>query len=142
MNKKLGRLICGMALWLGWTTWVQAQLPAPEPLVITGTTGNSISLAWNDIYENEDGFKLTRTDGWGAVTNTFLFEANVTSYRDTNLLMGNTYFYQVVAFNSGGESYPAFNSAAAIPIPAPEPLLITGVTANTIGLAWNDIYDD
>ena len=148
MKKKLGQLfanvsslICGTAVWLGSLATVQAQMPAPDPLVITGVTANTIGLEWNDIYDNEDGFLLTRTDGFGNEAN-FLFGPNVTACLDTNLIAFRTYYYQVVAFNAGGESYPAFNSATATPIPAPEPLLIAGVTANAITLTWNDIYDN
>ena len=146
MSKKLGQsfvrvswLMCGMALW--WTSPVRAQMLAPEPFEITGITANTIGLSWNDIYEDEDGFLLTRMDSFGNEA-TFVFGANVTACLDTNLSTGRTYYYQIIAFNSGGESYPAFNSATATPIPAPEPLLITGVTANTVGLTWNDIYGD
>jgi titin len=121
---------------LPWQSFAQS---APEPLMITGVTANTVGLAWNDIYTNEDGFRLTRSDSWGNWS-VLEFPANTTSYLDTNLTTGLTYYYSVVAFNSGGESAPAFNSAVPTPIPAPEPLMITGVTANTVGLAWNDIY--
>jgi titin len=142
---KLNRLIgCFHGLLFGITlvpAIVQAQLPAPEPLEITRVTANTIGLAWNDIYDDEDGFRLSRSDNFGNTT-TFYFGANVTNYLDTNLVTGITYYYQIVAFNSGGDSDPAYNSATPTPIPGPEPLLITGVTANTVGLTWNDIYDD
>src|SRR2546422_124383 len=107
----------------------RAQAPAPEPAVVLGVTANSVGLAWNDIYDNEDGFRVSRWDGQEYVTIAVL-GANVTNYLDTGLQTGTTYYYQVVAFNTFGDSEAAFNSAMPTPIAGPEPLVVTATTAN------------
>ena len=118
-------------------------IPAPEPLLITATTANTISLSWNDIYDNEEGFRVERFDPvFGAMVTITTLGPNITTFLDTGLTPGQSYSYEVVAFNSGGDSYRAFTFGQATPIPAPEPLLITATTANTISLSWNDIYDN
>src|SRR5215468_8231601 len=144
MNSKLNHFLpCTLAfvaallLGPGWAA--RAQLPAPEPLDVTAVTANTVALAWNDIYTDEDGFLLTRWDNHGNQSD-FQFDPNVTSYLDTNLITGSLYSYRVIAFNSVGQSFPAWAQATPTPIAAPDPLLITGVTANTVGLSWNDIY--
>src|SRR5688572_11014809 len=117
-------------------------VPAPGTLVVEYTTANTIALSWNDIYNNEDGFRLQRYDPMTGNSITIAFLApNVTTFLDTGLTPGNWYYYDVVAFNSGGDSYRAYASAQATPVPSPGPLLITSITANTISLAWTDIYD-
>src|SRR5262249_61535935 len=55
-------------------------IPGPAPLVVSGVTANTVSLTWNDIYDDEDGFLLTRWDNIGNMT-TFQFGPNVTSYQ-------------------------------------------------------------
>jgi fibronectin type 3 domain-containing protein len=125
-------------------TYAQATpVPAPDPLLITAITGNTIRLSWNDIYNDEDGFRVSRYDqNIGSMVTIAWLGPNVTEFLDTDLIPGEWYNYEVVAFNSGGDSYRAYTYAQATPIPAPEPLLIENVTANTIALSWNDIYND
>jgi hypothetical protein len=74
MNNKLNPwfgsisgLVCAMALWHGVPS-AQAQMAAPEPLVITAVTANTVGLAWNDIYDDEGGFVLTRSDDFGSLS--------------------------------------------------------------------------
>jgi phosphodiesterase/alkaline phosphatase D-like protein len=126
-----------------YTSATATPVPAPEPIVITKVTGTTIGFSWNDIYNDEDGFRIER---WDPVSMSMLpvaYEsANVTNFLDTGLIPGTSYFYDVVAYNSGGDSYPAYTYATATPVPAPEPIVITKVTGTTIGFSWNDIYDD
>src|SRR5436190_1763539 len=120
-----------------------AQAPAPDPLQFTTITANTIGLSWNDIYSDEDGFRVERFDQMtGMYVHIAVLGPNVTTFLDTGLNAGQMYSYLVVAFNSGGDSVPAYNFAYASPVPGPDPLQITTITANTIGLSWNDIYSD
>src|SRR5436190_14043463 len=118
------------------------QAPAPEPLVASETTANTIRLSWNDIYSDEDGFRVERyNDMFGSYVPIATVASNVTTFPDTGLMSGNFYFYRVVAFNSGGDSYAASVYAQATPVPAPEPLVVQYTTANTIALSWSDRYN-
>jgi fibronectin type 3 domain-containing protein len=122
---------------------VFAQAPAPEPLLITSVTANTIGLSWNDIYSDEDGFRVERYDpSSGTYVTIAVLLPNVTTFLDTGLTPMEVYSYNVVAFNSGGDSFPASTSAQAMPVPAPEPFGVREPTANTIRLQWNDIYDN
>src|SRR5436190_2130278 len=118
-------------------------VPAPEPLVVQYTTANTIALSWSDIYNNEDGFRVERYDWmFGNYVIIATLESNVTTFLDTGLMPGNIEKYPVIAFNSGGDSYAAFVSAQATPLPSPEPLVVQYSTANTIALSWSDIYNN
>src|SRR5688500_1801441 len=122
---------------------VFAQAPAPDPLVVNEITANTLRLSWNDIYSDEDGFRLDRYDASTGITMTIgWLGPDVTNFLDTGLTPGNWYYYNVVAFNSAGDSYPAFASAQATPVPGPHPLVVDEITANTIRLSWNDIYNN
>src|SRR5262245_22036127 len=123
------------------STFGQATpIPAPAPLLVLSVTANTVALGWSDVYNNEDGFRVKRFDPVsGTMVTIAILVPNVTEFLDTGLSPGVSYSYEVVAFNSGGESYAASTMAQPTPVPSPGPLLITSVTANTIGFAWSDI---
>ncbi|MFW6140559.1 MAG: fibronectin type III domain-containing protein [Acidobacteriota bacterium] len=75
-------------------TGLTAKQPGRSPKVV---------LKWNDNSTNEDGFRIYRTIG---STTSMLIELgpNTTSYEDTTFTSGETYTYQVCAYNSSGES--------------------------------------
>ena len=63
-----------------------------------------LTLTWTDNSDNETGFKIERSmDGvsFGEVATT---GANVTSYADTGLTVGQQYHYRVAAYNGAGDS--------------------------------------
>jgi len=79
---------------------------APSSLAATTTSSSSISLSWIDNSNDETNFVVQRslTAGSGFATIAML-GANITSYSDTaGLSASTTYYYQVYATNSGGDS--------------------------------------
>jgi hypothetical protein len=79
---------------------------APSNLVVTSTTGNSITLSWTDNADTETGFKLERCQGTTCTDFQQLpaFGANVTSFTDSGLKPNATYRYRLRAFNGAGNS--------------------------------------
>ncbi|EFO80305.1 fibronectin type III domain-containing protein [Oscillochloris trichoides DG-6] len=82
------------------------RVPATPSNLRTGTTSQtSITLHWQDNATNEEGYKLYKWDGiagnWILVAN---IGANTTQYTDTALTCASTYYYEVKAYNSSGES--------------------------------------
>src|SRR5207244_2265479 len=100
----------------------------------------------------ESGFKIERCSGSLAtcvLPTSFVVigqaAANATAFSDTSVTGGNTYTYQVRAFNGGGDSAPSNPAEATTPAPHPPaaPCNLTataGSTGNTtwIDLAWTD----
>ena len=79
---------------------------APTGLGATATSSSSISLTWTDNSSNESNFVVQRstTSGSGFTTISTL-GAGATSYADTTgLSASTTYYYQVYATNSAGDS--------------------------------------
>ena len=130
----------------------QTQPPSAPASLTASTNGadpeGKIDLTWNDTSNDESWFTIERAlDG----TN-FLFlaqnNANDSTYTDTNLNSGTTYWYRVRAVNSGGESNPSNVASAETDTPAPTdpPTAPTNLTANRnnadpetkINLAWTD----
>ena len=93
---------------LGKRRRVVTVLPpaVPENLGIEETP-SYLRLFWDDVSNNEDGFRLYRR----AYADPFVLVAEVpadqTEFHDSNVEMGVIYTYYVVAFNVGGESAPS-----------------------------------
>ncbi|MBK9386862.1 MAG: S8 family serine peptidase [Planctomycetes bacterium] len=77
---------------------------APTSLGATAISSSRIDLAWTDNASDEAGFKIERSlDGssWAEIAQV---GANATSFASSGLSASTTYYYQVRAFNGGGDS--------------------------------------
>jgi hypothetical protein len=97
-------------------------------------------LNWTDNATNETGFQIYRSANGGAYNLRGTVGANVVTYTDT-VSVGNTYAYQVRAYNVAGNS--AFAGPASVTIVG-IPAAPTGLTATQVpqtfmvSLAWTD----
>ncbi len=137
----------GVDIYSAYTEIVKAQTnlrppAAPSVLDAKAISQTSIQLTWIDNADNEAGFRIFRRKGLSsefeqiAQTNT-----NITKYEDTNLEPNTYYYYQIKAFNSGGES--AFSQADGAQTPDFPPNTPSNLTATTISgfivdLAWQN----
>lgn len=78
---------------------------APVSLATTSQTSSTITLTWSDKCSRETGFIIERslspTTGFATMGKV---GANVTTYTNTTLRSGATYYYRVCAYNSSGNS--------------------------------------
>ena len=107
----------------------------PAPTGLTATGGNTqVTLGWN-TSTGATSYKVYRSTTNGGpyaviATNT------TTSYTNTGLANGTTYYYVVTAVNGSGESGYS-NQASAATIPAP-PTGLSATGGNTqVTLGWN-----
>ena len=79
---------------------------APSNLVATLVTRNSVSIAWNDNSNNENGFLIQRATNSGFSQNTAYFAVgtNVNTFTDTTVAPDTRYYYRVLAFSATGNS--------------------------------------
>jgi fibronectin type 3 domain-containing protein len=76
---------------------------APTGLAVTGQTSSSITLSWNTVT-GAASYKVYRSSSeTGTYTQTGSPVTN-TSFTNTGLFAGTTYYYKVSAVNAGGES--------------------------------------
>ncbi len=86
---------------------------SPTNLVATGKSKTSIELKWQDRSSNETGFEVYRsTTENGTYSLLTTVGPNVTSYTNSGLSTGATYFYRVRAVASGNV-YSAYSNTAA-----------------------------
>ena len=77
---------------------------APANLFAVAVSSSQINLTWTDHSTNETGFQIERKTGAGGTYALIVTTAaNVTTYSNTGLADGTTYFYRVRAVNSGRE---------------------------------------
>ncbi len=102
-------------------TIVQLQAAASPPTAPTGLTATAVSqsqinLAWTDASNNETGFKIERSPfapgSWSQIATV---GAGVTTYPNTSLSAGTTYYYRVRAYNAAGDSAYSNEAHATTP---------------------------
>ncbi|HXT20224.1 MAG TPA: pre-peptidase C-terminal domain-containing protein, partial [Thermoanaerobaculia bacterium] len=127
----------------GWNTTFRAVAqPATPSLSITGGS-NSAALSWSgssgvyDVYRNETGCSA----GFVKVAN----DLAGTSFNDTNVANGVTYYYQVTGQPSGNEAAASSPStctsvtpagAACTPPAAPTGVSATAASSSAINVSW------
>ena len=125
------------------TTTVSAKpLPAtPKSLKAVSAGYNSTKLTWTAVA-GATGYSIYRST---SPTSGFAYIKTVTStsYTNTGLTTGTTYYYQVKAYTLVGSTkiYSAFTSAVcAKPIPAtPTGLTAARAGATSIKISWNAV---
>ncbi len=93
--------------------------PPPSPptgLEVGAFPKAVIRLKWQDNSENEDGFKIERSEGISNISYVEIttVPADTAVYTDTNLVLGESYWYRVRAYNEFGDSdysNESYNSA-------------------------------
>jgi len=125
--------------------YANTPTPPPAPTGLTATTGyTKVSLSWT-ASDLTDSYSVYRgTTAGGESTTAVASGITTTSYVNTGLTNGTTYYYKVKATNVIGTSGYS-NEASATPAIPPIPPAPTGLTAtgdNTkVLLNWNASSD-
>jgi hypothetical protein len=122
-----------------------ATAPAlPSNFRVTGSTSNSISLAWSVSTSGGvvDGFKIQRastsTGTWSRIAT---LPSKARAYTNSSLSASTTYFYRIRSYNSSHHSAligPISGSTKATVPTAPTNLLTSVVGPNSAALTWVD----
>jgi hypothetical protein len=111
-----------------------------SPLAATAVTATTLTVNWPNVL-NETGYDIYRWPITGTAPGTKLngamLAADVTSYNDTGLTSGQSYYYRAVVYTAGGKttSSPAF-MVTTVP-PTPQGFTATA-TDTTVTLDWTD----
>ena len=137
--------ISGPSAYSNTATLAVPSLPAAPSLVgAVQQPGLVIAVTWTDNANNETGFTVQRSVNGGLFGTVAVLGANAVGFADTVVTPGNTYAYQVRAFNLSGFSAWAASPTVAVPtIPAAPSGLARTVTRTAAGpdsvaLRWTD----
>ncbi|MFN4244092.1 MAG: fibronectin type III domain-containing protein [Tepidisphaerales bacterium] len=118
----------------------QPPSAAPTGLTAVAPLARQVNLAWSDNSADETGFEIDRATDAAFSTGLVRFElpANATSFTDTTVQPGTTYFYRVRAVNGGGSTAPSNVASVTTPqVPAvPTGLAATAPLYNRVELSW------
>jgi hypothetical protein len=118
------------------------SIAAPSGLNATAFSSTQIDLTWTDNTTTETQFKVERSlDGSTGWTQIGTNSANDTTYSDTGLTPGTTYYYRVRAFDGSINSAYSGTANAATPanLTAPSSVVATAQSGGTqINLTWTD----
>src|SRR5262249_15582446 len=101
-------------------------------------SSSQINLAWTDNANDETGFRIYRSTDNLNFSQIATVGANVTSYSNTGLAGGVTYYYRVSAYNAAAES--VFSNTASATTPQAAAMHtgdLDGSTAAQNGGKWN-----
>ena len=122
---------------------------APSALLATAMSSSAIGLTWVDNSANENGFRVERAASpLGSWVLTATAGPNVTSWTDTGLAPGATWYYRVKAFNLNGSSAPSgassattFASTDTIAPTVPSTVVTTPPSCGGIEITWGASTD-
>jgi len=92
------------------TLYARWKFNAPTGVNATAESSSSITVSWTAI-SNASGYYVYRSSS-AADTYTKVGTTSDTSYMDTGLSVGTTYYYKVSAYNSDGESPQSLAASA------------------------------
>jgi hypothetical protein len=110
--------------------------PPSAPTSLTALTNcGEVTLTWS-ASSGATNYNVWRSASIGGPYST-LGSTSSTSYTDTNVLSGTTYYYEVSAVNAGGEGQNSAPVSATPPSP-PAPTIVTVVTNyGQVALTWS-----
>ncbi len=113
----------------------------PTNLTASVISSTQINLAWTDNATDEGGYQIERLSGAGTFTSIASVGPNVTTYSNTGLTPGTSYWYRVRAANANGISTPS-NVVTARTSGGGSPTPFSGVPSAIPGTIQAEDFDN
>jgi fibronectin type 3 domain-containing protein len=120
-------------------TTLLALPAAPTVVTAIAASSTSITVSWDAVSGTMGYFVYRSTSSGGAYTKITTSAVTTTSYTDTELSGGTTYYYKVSATNSVGEGTQSTYTYATTSIAAPTGVTATATSSTSITVSWNTV---
>ena len=119
---------------------VTTRLAAPSGLTPTAASAGEIDLTWTSETGATNYIiqRSTNNTVWTTLVPSPALTSASTSYADTSVLPGSTYYYTIIGVDASGNSAPAATQMA-LTQPAVPNLTATVASASSVNLAWNAV---
>jgi subtilase family serine protease len=94
----------GSSLSSGAAVTVGSVPAAPSSFTAVAAGSNRVNLSWNESSSNVTGFVIQRSTNGNNWTQIAKVGASATTYTDTTVKKGRTYYYRIYAYNPVGNS--------------------------------------
>jgi fibronectin type 3 domain-containing protein len=127
-------------------TWVFSPSATTTPAAPTNlsgivVSGSEIDISWTNNANNATAMLIDRSGDGVHFTQIASISGTATTYQDTSLSPGNTYYYEVQATNAAGSS--TFSNiiqvSTVVPPAPPIDLVATNVTTTEVDLSWVNV---
>ncbi|GHU71586.1 hypothetical protein FACS189450_07840 [Spirochaetia bacterium] len=118
-------------------TSAATQIAVPSGLSATALSSSSIQVTWNSVG-GASSYTVYRAAS-AAGTYTSVGSSTTTSYTNTGLSGGVTYYYTVSAAGVNGEGAQSMYAAATTPPNAPTGISATALSFSSIRISWTSV---
>ncbi len=126
-----------------FATMVMASAISKPKAKVKTVTYNTVTISWAEVKGADGGYEVQRSSngksGWKTLATT---KKGVTSYKDTKLTTGKTYYYRVRAIDKTlfGKKYSDYSSTVkGKPLPSKVTGLKSSPTYNSVKLTWSKV---
>ncbi len=119
-----------------------AAEPPDSPTGVAATAADSrVTLSWNPVTTATGYFVYRGTSSAGPFARLNASAVAQTSWVDTAVTNGTTYWYEVTASNAAGESAPteAVSATPQLSAPVAPTGLVASATASAVALSWDGV---
>ncbi|MDR1221182.1 MAG: fibronectin type III domain-containing protein [Treponema sp.] len=113
----------------------------PSSVSAVGASSTSITINWDAASGAEEYYIYRSLTEYGAYSKLTTTPVSVTgtSYTDTGLSSGITYYYKVAAYNSGGTSEQSVADSATTLLAPPSSVSATAASSSSITVSWSSV---
>ena len=117
-----------------------SEIQIAPALSATVVSTAEIDLSWPAITSGITGFKLERSpDGSTGWTQIAAPLQSATTYQNTGLTAGTTYYYRIKAVTAAGDTVPGFVVSASTYLPMPTIQTLTADSTSQLTVTWNAV---
>ncbi len=123
----------------GRTMMSAGMLAAPTSVAAAMTAPATVHVSWQDNDSTANGYMVLRsTDGVNYTQIANLRSGVVCSFTDSATVSGNSYYYQIEAYNDTATSAIAISASMTTPLTAASGLTAAATGQTTVQLNWTD----